>query len=147
MKKTYAEKLRDPRWQKKRLEIFARDNFTCKVCGDDKNTLHVHHKEYNGCEPWEYDNSLLDTICADCHLKEHPEHCKLPYLEMPAGWSLSKPEMYDDPEFVKMIQNEISALQEQLPGADHPTTEYLLKEIIKLQKSKRELLTPNAPRG
>jgi hypothetical protein len=28
-RKTYSEKLRDPRWQKKRLQIFERDEFMC----------------------------------------------------------------------------------------------------------------------
>jgi 5-methylcytosine-specific restriction endonuclease McrA len=31
-KSKYSEKLRDPRWQKKRLEIFQRDNFICQNC-------------------------------------------------------------------------------------------------------------------
>jgi len=63
---TYAEKLQDPRWQKKRLEILQRDNFRCTCCGDDKATLHVHHVKYKG-EPWEVDNSLLRTLCNVCH--------------------------------------------------------------------------------
>lgn len=68
---TYAEKLKDPRWQKKRLEILSRDYFMCKICGDESNTLHVHHKIYEyGKDPWDYDNSLLVTLCADCHESE-----------------------------------------------------------------------------
>jgi 5-methylcytosine-specific restriction endonuclease McrA len=63
---TYSEKLRDPRWQKKRLEILNRDEFTCTICGDDKSTLHVHHNAYAG-EPWEADNNLLTTLCENCH--------------------------------------------------------------------------------
>lgn len=38
----YLEKLKDPRWQKRRLEIFQRDEFTCQVCFDTESTLHVH---------------------------------------------------------------------------------------------------------
>ena len=63
---TYTEKLKDPRWQKKRLQIMSRDNFTCQLCGSDKNTLHVHHKSYNG-DPWESENNDLITLCEDCH--------------------------------------------------------------------------------
>lgn len=66
----YSEKLRDPRWQRKRLEIMQRDNFTCRHCGDSQSTLNVHHLEYNG-EPWEVQNDLLITLCEVCHECEH----------------------------------------------------------------------------
>lgn len=65
-KLTYSEKLQDPRWQRKRLEILGRDNFTCTLCGDKETTLHVHHEEYNG-EPWEADTNKLKSICKHCH--------------------------------------------------------------------------------
>lgn len=65
---SYKEKLKDPRWQKKRLEILSRDNFKCKKCGDEESTLHVHHYVYlKGLDPWEYKNRDLDTLCKDCH--------------------------------------------------------------------------------
>jgi len=67
-KKTYAEKLKSPQWQKKRLEIMSRDKFTCRVCGDYETELHVHHKEYiDGNDPWDYPNSFLTTLCCHCH--------------------------------------------------------------------------------
>lgn len=72
MAKSYSEKLKDPRWQRKRLEIFERDNWMCKKCEDSSKTLHVHHKEYHtGKEPWDYLNSFLETLCETCHAKEH----------------------------------------------------------------------------
>lgn len=43
---TYKEKLKDPRWQKKRLEIFDRDGWKCVECGDKDSTLNVHHIFY-----------------------------------------------------------------------------------------------------
>jgi len=65
---TYAEKLKDPRWQKKRLQILERDNWKCQACGDTKSTLVVHHRRYlPGKEPWEYREHLLVTLCEDCH--------------------------------------------------------------------------------
>lgn len=68
-KKTYSEKLQDPRWQKKRLEVFNRDNFACVLCGDKDNTLHVHHMTYkHGKEPWEYEYENFKTVCKFCHL-------------------------------------------------------------------------------
>ena len=39
----YVEKLKDPRWQRKRLEILQRDDWKCYWCKDDKTTLNVHH--------------------------------------------------------------------------------------------------------
>ncbi len=65
--KTYAEKLKDPRWQKKRLEVFSRDNWTCQLCSDKEDTLNVHHLKYS-TNPWDSDNSDLITYCEYCHL-------------------------------------------------------------------------------
>lgn len=63
----YWQKLQDPRWQKKRLEILERDKFTCLSCGSITETLHVHHTAYDrDREPWEYSQSLI-TLCEQCH--------------------------------------------------------------------------------
>lgn len=73
-KKSYSDKLRDPRWQKKRLQILERDNWTCLHCGSTENTLHVHHTYYEkGKEPWEADEKCLKTLCSECHEVE-PEY-------------------------------------------------------------------------
>ena len=70
-REAYRQKLKDPRWQKKRLEVFQRDNFTCCYCGDWEETLHVHHLRYHkGFEPWDYDFSDLLTVCETCHSHE-----------------------------------------------------------------------------
>lgn len=66
---SYSEKLKDPRWQKVRLQVLNRDEFTCQHCGDTEATLHVHHLSYNG-EPWEAENHLLITLCEVCHTDE-----------------------------------------------------------------------------
>ena len=64
----YLEKLKDPRWQKKRLEIFERDNFTCKHCERQDVTLNVHHLKYiKDLDPWEYADCYLITLCEKCH--------------------------------------------------------------------------------
>lgn len=64
----YWKKLKDPRWQRKRLEIMERDEFCCVFCGDKNSTLNVHHKNYRkGAEPWEYDDENFMTLCEDCH--------------------------------------------------------------------------------
>ena len=68
----YSEKLKDPRWQKKRLEIFERDGWRCKNCGDDKATLAVHHLFYrSNTDPWDYLNKDLITLCEECHSEEY----------------------------------------------------------------------------
>ena len=71
-RKTYNEKLKDPRWQRKRLEILQRDNWACTQCGVEDRTLHVHHLRYiRGREPWDYAPEFLVTLCADCHQVEY----------------------------------------------------------------------------
>ncbi len=62
----YSEKLKDPRWQRKRLEVLSRDDFTCLCCGDSSSTLNVHHKQYSG-NPWDAPLDALETLCHACH--------------------------------------------------------------------------------
>lgn len=68
MSTSYADKLKDPRWQKKRLKVFEHANFTCENCSSKERTLNVHHKRYiRGREPWQYDDEDLSCLCEDCH--------------------------------------------------------------------------------
>lgn len=64
--KTYGDKLKDPRWQKLRLQVMERDKFTCRCCRDTETTLNIHHLEYAG-EPWECPIDKLLTLCENCH--------------------------------------------------------------------------------
>lgn len=67
-KPSYAEQLKDPRWQRKRLEILERDNWLCRKCGSTEKTLHVHHGYYEkGLMAWEYPSETLHAVCEDCH--------------------------------------------------------------------------------
>jgi hypothetical protein len=73
-KQSYAEKLRDPRWQKKRMEILERDGWACSKCGATDKTLHVHHKRYEaGRDPWDYPGDALAALCEQCHEAEHAD--------------------------------------------------------------------------
>lgn len=64
----YLEQLRDPRWQKRRLEILERDGWSCRYCDAKDKPLHVHHKRYErGKAPWEHSDLYLETLCEDCH--------------------------------------------------------------------------------
>jgi len=68
----YSEKLKDPRWQKKRLEVLERDNWKCQNCGDEQSMLAVHHLYYEkGKEPWDYPLEAFKTLCELCHEDEH----------------------------------------------------------------------------
>lgn len=69
---SFSAQYKDPRWQKKRLEILERDNFTCRDCGDTESKLNVHHLYYSPDKKvWEYDNITYLTLCDDCHKSEH----------------------------------------------------------------------------
>lgn len=66
--KSCSEKLKDPRWQKVRLQILERDKWTCRLCKSTENTLHVHHTAYRrGHDPWDYEPVTLITLCEECH--------------------------------------------------------------------------------
>lgn len=65
---TYSEKLRRPEWQRKRLQILERDDWTCTSCRSKDKNLQVHHLVYyRGKDPWEYPDYLYRTLCEDCH--------------------------------------------------------------------------------
>jgi hypothetical protein len=84
---TYSDKLKDPRWQKKRLQILEEQKWKCIKCKDENTTLHVHHITYKrGNEPWDYPNSNLMCLCKDCHkeieyIKEFYKSKKLKFSE------------------------------------------------------------------
>ena len=69
---SYNEQIRSPHWQKRRLQILQRDNFTCQICGSTEKTLHVHHLCYRkDAKIWDYPDNTLITLCEDCHRMEH----------------------------------------------------------------------------
>lgn len=72
---SYSDKLKSPKWQKKRLEILQRDEFKCTKCFNDEIELNVHHKKYIfGLNPWEYENDNLTTLCIKCHKNQHDKN-------------------------------------------------------------------------
>jgi|688.fasta_scaffold02665_51 hypothetical protein len=62
----YSYKLKHPNWQKKRLLIFERDNFTCQNCQSTDKQLQVHHILYSK-NPIETPDEYLITLCENCH--------------------------------------------------------------------------------
>ena len=68
----FFAKYKDPRWQKKRLEVMEACRFQCDNCGAKDKTLNVHHKSYKkNHAPWEYDYWELECLCEDCHSYKH----------------------------------------------------------------------------
>lgn len=88
---SYSDKLKDPRWQRLRLEVFQRDDFRCTRCGNGNRSLHVHHEYYRrSLDPWEYPMDALKTLCERCHEITHSpakptERSKYPAAEI---WTL-----------------------------------------------------------
>jgi hypothetical protein len=66
----YKAKLKNPQWQRVRLRILERDDFSCVFCGDGTITLHVHHFAYWD-EPWKTPWRDLATLCENCHERLH----------------------------------------------------------------------------
>lgn len=71
---SYSELLRDPRWQRKRLEAMNRADFGCQECGNRVATLNVHHRYYEkGRAPWEYPDDAFVCLCEICHGRAEAE--------------------------------------------------------------------------
>jgi len=67
-KKTYSDQLKDPLWQKKRLEVLALSGWKCHECSDTSTTLHVHHRYYVAHRmAWEYPPFCYQVLCETCH--------------------------------------------------------------------------------
>jgi len=65
---TYSEKLKDPRWQRRRLEVLEAAKWKCERCRSADKTLHVHHNFYRSkTEPWEYPSHAFAALCEECH--------------------------------------------------------------------------------
>ena len=96
---SYADKLKRPEWQRKRLQILERANWKCEQCGEKESMLHVHHKQYiSGRDPWEYKDNQLVALCAMCHAAQH--HARDDLLEIIASLDLDGPNSRDYAAFL-----------------------------------------------
>jgi 5-methylcytosine-specific restriction endonuclease McrA len=86
---TFKKQYESPKWQKKRLEIMKRDDFTCQLCGATDKQLDVHHIYYEKDKMiWELDNECYVTLCKDpCHKEAHTYIKKLSSL---IAWNVLK---------------------------------------------------------
>lgn len=72
---SYSEKLKDPRWKAKALEIVRANFGICFECGDRPAYPEVHHRWYEqDKDPWEYPDACYAVFCHACH--EHAEALK-----------------------------------------------------------------------
>jgi len=69
---TYAEKLKDKRWEEKRFKALKKAKHTCKICKSTSRTLHIHHLKYHTSgDPWKSPFKDLICICDICHRVIH----------------------------------------------------------------------------
>jgi len=56
-----------------RTAVFEKDHYACRRCGDDRGgNLHAHHiKKFSDFPGLRYEVSNGETLCFDCHAKEH----------------------------------------------------------------------------
>lgn len=70
-------------WKWIRKAIIERDNYICRICGNDEN-LHVHHIDSNRTNN---NTSNLVTLCSDCHRAVHEERYKpWEHEDYPCPW-------------------------------------------------------------
>jgi hypothetical protein len=77
----YAQQIKHPNWQKKRLEVLNAHNFECENCGAEEEELHVHHPFYKrGAMIWQYETDVLQCLCNKCHKEAHVQDEKIKML-------------------------------------------------------------------
>jgi hypothetical protein len=77
----YAQQIKHPNWQKKRLEVLEFNDFQCENCGESGQELHVHHPFYKrGAMIWQYDLEELMCLCHKCHKDAHAKDEEIKYL-------------------------------------------------------------------
>jgi len=72
-KLSYSDKLKDIRWQKKRLQLLEAANWKCTnlKCSTPELQLHVHHRLYRkNADPWDYEDWCYAVLCENCHAVE-----------------------------------------------------------------------------
>jgi hypothetical protein len=156
-KKSYGELLKDPRWQRRRLEILNRANFACESCDAADRTLHVHHRIYRkGAMPWEYEDYELIALCESCHAVEHELRARLneaiaiipvEYLEYVVGFAEGFAAKHDCAEVVPILSAEHAAGISAAFSAQNPhdvlaligegTKEVNLERLWELQRKRQ----------
>lgn len=95
-----------------RYFVFARDNYTCQVCGKSKGkVLQTHHIVYRSNGGTNRADNLI-TVCTDCHTHENHQHGGILYK-----WQEKhkKVKQYKEPVFMNIIRRRIF---EKYPDAE-----------------------------
>ena len=67
---SYADFLKDHRWERRRKQIVERASGECERCGNGTSVFEVHHHRYRrDAAPWEYFDHELAALCPKCHLE------------------------------------------------------------------------------
>lgn len=141
-KMEYKEQIKNPQWQKRRLEILSRDNFKCVVCDCDDEELHVHHLYYEKDKKiWEYPDSALITLCGYCHNTEHFRH-KGSYKSIYENLSNFKKEYFLTNIEVSLL---LDAIGKMLGGKD-VDAEYSIAKLFPSDSQVASVLTKLADR-
>lgn len=74
----FKDQYNSEKWEKKRREIYRRDNWHCRICDVTRVKLNAHHLYYDKDKNiWDYDNECLVTLCDNCHDKIHDDLKKI----------------------------------------------------------------------
>ena len=136
MSTNYAERLKHPLWQRKRLHVLQRADWTCQACGSTSTQLHAHHKVYiKGRLPWDYPDNLLECLCDPCHERAHAhlQRLELTVAEQPSallphitrmmvklGAAMSATDRTQRVDALNALHDELDAVEdfERGPGGD-----------------------------
>ncbi len=138
-RKAYDELLRDPRWQKKRLDVMADAGWKCELCTDPNEELNVHHDSYVADRmPWDYPRSELKCLCRTCHTLSHLPTAKVIHFTRTRLLSA---------EVDKILQHEVEQKAREKVDSDHPeVAEQRRQSRLNLAKIvDRELRGPGRP--
>lgn len=89
-----------------RYFVFARDNYTCQVCGKSKDkTLQTHHITYRSNGGTDRADNLI-TVCPECHTSENHKKGGIFYK-----WQKEhkKVKQYKEPPFMNILRKRIFA--------------------------------------
>jgi hypothetical protein len=129
---SYADLLRDPRWQRKRLEVMEAARFTCVECGDTSTTLNVHHTYYRkGAKPWEYEAHELLCLCEPCHERITELAAILAIGEKSKAYAPSAVAAVDP------IDARLAEIDRLLPAASSTEKDELTREKMRLRDEQR----------